>query len=89
MLVASVNIPETLEVVYWIKKLGYRGWLTLDVFPYRENKIPAARTCFDWLRALFAAVDRVGLDRIGAVVRSGDGVEASRLVRELLMGGGS
>ncbi len=86
MMVASVNIPETLELVYWMKKLDYGGWLTLDVFPYREEKLPAAENCLAWMKALYDIVDRAGMERIENVVRGGDANEASRLVREMLTG---
>ena len=87
MMVASVNITETLEFVYWLRKLNYVGWLTLDIFPYREEKVSVARNCFAWMRALFAAVDRMGLEKIGAVVSKGDANEAVAIVREMLVGG--
>ncbi len=87
MMVASVNIPETLELVYWLKKLNYSGWLTLDIFPYREEKVPVVKNCFAWLTALTSAVERVGLDKIGAVVAKGDANESVALVREMLIGG--
>ncbi len=86
MLVAAVHVPEYLELVYWLLKLNYTGWLTLDIFPYREEKLPAVRNCFAWLNALFTAVERIGLESIGKVVQKGDANEASRLVRELLFG---
>jgi len=86
MMVASVNIPETLELFYWLKKLKYDGWLTLDIFPYREDKLPVARNCFAWMKALSQAVERTGLDKIGAVVSKGDGNESVALVREMLVG---
>ena len=84
MLVAAVHVPEYLELVYWIKKLKYKGWLTLDIFPYREEKIPAVKNCFAWLEALFAAVEETGMDKIQRVVEMGDANESSRLVREML-----
>jgi len=86
MMLASVNIPETLEFVYWLKKLDYGGWLTLDIFPYREDKIPVVRNCFAWLKALAAAVDRAGMERIDSVIRSADANESVALVREMLVG---
>ena len=86
MMVASINIPETLELVYWLKKLNYGGWLTLDIFPYREDKIPVVKNCFAWLQALTAAVDKTGLDKIGAVVGKGDANESVALVRQMLVG---
>lgn len=84
MLVAAVHVPEYLELVYWIKRLEYKGWLTLDIFPYREEKIPAAKNCFAWLEALFTAVEQSGLEKIQQVIQRGDANESSRLVREML-----
>jgi sugar phosphate isomerase/epimerase len=88
MMLASVNIPETLELVYWLKRLGYDGWLTLDVFPYREaDKVSVVRNCFAWMKALDSAVDRIGMDRVGEVIRSADANESVALVRQMLTGG--
>lgn len=86
MMLASVNIPETLEFVYWLKKLNYTGWLTLDIFIYREDKIPAARNCFDWLKTLFEAVERTGMEKIAAVLATEDANESVKLVRNMLTG---
>ena len=84
MLVAAVHVPEYLELAYWIKKLKYKGWLTLDIFHYREEKIPAAKNCFAWLEAFLAAVEKTGMDKIKRVIETGDANESSRLVREML-----
>lgn len=34
MMVASVHIPEYLELIYWLKKVHYKGWYSLDIFPF-------------------------------------------------------
>ena len=86
MLVASVHIPENLELAYWLRRVGYKGWLTLDIFPYREHKIEAATESFAWIRTLLECVDSRGLKEIDAVVARGEGTEAVRLVRQLLQG---
>jgi len=87
MLVSSVHVVEYLELVYWLRRLNYRGWLTLDVFPYREEKLCAARECFAWLDFLFEAVDKAGVEQIGEVISQGDGCGSTRLVREMLQMG--
>jgi sugar phosphate isomerase/epimerase len=86
MIPASVHIPETLELVYWLLRTGYKGWLTLDIFPYREEKIPAAEESFAWVRMLIESIKRRGLDSITEIVRRGEGTDSVRLVRELLRG---
>ncbi|MBI2841828.1 MAG: TIM barrel protein [Armatimonadetes bacterium] len=84
MMFASVNIPEALELVYWIRRLNYGGWLTLDIFPYREDKLPAARNCFAWLETMFEAVEKTGLERINSIIQTADATQSSKLVREML-----
>jgi xylose isomerase len=84
MIFGSVHVVEALEFVYWLKRLDYKGWISLDIFPYREEKVPAATQSRDWLEALFRAVDRVGMESFAEVIRSGDGCDAVGLVRRAL-----
>jgi xylose isomerase len=85
MIPASVHVPETLELVYWLLRTGYKGWLTLDIFPYREEKVSAAEESFAWVRTLIESVTLRGLDSITEIVHRGEGTESVRLVRELLL----
>jgi xylose isomerase len=87
MIFASVHAAEHLELIYWLLRKNYSGWLTLDIFPYREEKIPAASESFAWVRAMIGRLEARGLPAIGEVVRRGEGTDSVRLVRELLMGG--
>jgi len=84
MLVASVHVPEYLELAFWLRRVGYTGWLTLDIFPYREHKVEAATESFAWMRTLLECVDARGQKEIDAVISRGEGTEAVRLVRQLL-----
>jgi xylose isomerase len=84
MMAGSVHLVEYLELAYWLKRLGYKGWLTLDIFPYREDGVAAATQCREWMTAFFRAVDRVGVDAFAAAIRSADACQASDLVRRAL-----
>ena len=84
MMVGSVHLVEYLELAYWLKRLDYKGWLTLDIFPYREDKVPAATQCREWMEAFFRAVDRAGMEEIGKVVARADATEATALVRRAM-----
>jgi xylose isomerase len=86
MIFASVHAAEHLELAYWLMRSGYAGWLTLDIFPYREEKIPAASESFAWVRAMMERIEARGLAEIAEIVRRGEGTDSVRLVRELLMG---
>jgi xylose isomerase len=81
MMVGSVHLVGLLELVYWLMRVEYRGWLTLDIFPYREDGVRAASECKGWIEGMIAAVKRVGMDRIDEVIRAGDATAASAMVR--------
>ena len=85
LMVGAVHVVAYLELVYWLQRLNYRGWLTLDIFPYREDGIKAATQCKAWIQALFKAVDRVGMDAFAAVIQDADACRAVALVRQALM----
>ena len=84
MTVGSVHTLEMLELLYWLDRLGYRGWYALDIFPYRENGLRAAEESIAWIKALAGLIARMGRDRIRQVIESGDAMAASALVRQTL-----
>ncbi len=84
MMVGSVHLQEYLELLYWIKKVGYSGWYSLDVFPYREDGVKSADESIEWLKAMIKAVDSVDDSEIEAVIKSGDAVGALALIRKML-----
>ena len=84
MMACSVHLVEYLELVYWLKRLKYKGWLTLDIFPYREDGVRAATQSKEWMEAMFRAVDRVGMEAFKKVIDSADACSASELVRRAM-----
>jgi xylose isomerase len=84
MMVGAVHLVEYLELVYWLRRVGYGGWLTLDVFPYREDGVRASTQCREWMEAFFRAVERVGMDEFAAAIERADATEATALVRRAL-----
>jgi xylose isomerase len=81
MMVGSVHVVECLELLYWLERLDYQGWLTLDIYPCREDGLEASNQCVRWIDALFRAVSRVGMDRFAEVIRSADACKATEIVR--------
>jgi sugar phosphate isomerase/epimerase len=86
MTVGSVHTIEMLELLYWLDRLDYDGWYALDIFPYREDGVRAASESIRWIKGLHGLLDKMGRDRIGQVVASGDAMEASALIREAMLG---
>lgn len=84
MIVGAVHLVEYLELVYWLRRLEYKGWLTLDIFPYREDGVRAATQCREWAAAFFRAVERVGVEKLTEAVRDADACKSSELVRRAM-----
>jgi xylose isomerase len=84
MMFGATHLVEQLELIYWVERLGYKGWLTLDIFPYREDGVAAATQCRNWIEALYRAVERVGAGAIADVIRGADACEATDMVRRAL-----
>ena len=85
MTVASVHTIETFELLYWLERVNYTGWYALDIFPYRENGIRAASESIRWIQGLYGVLDRIGRERVDAVITSGDAMDASALLREAFL----
>jgi len=85
MMVGSVHQAELLEVMYWLMRTNYRGWFTLDIFPYREDGVKAASESIAWLEGVRRIIERVGLKAIGELVRRADATEVSRFLRECFL----
>lgn len=84
MIVGSVHTLEYLEFIYWLRKTGYDGYMTLDQFPYREDGRSAVAESAEWLDYLESLIDTADIDEIENVIRKNDAVESSRLMRKLL-----
>jgi len=86
MIVGSVHTIEYLELLYWLDRVGYDGYLSLDQYPYREEPEEAITESVLWLQAMRTLVKRMGHDHITEVIRTGNAALAQRLVRQAMMG---
>ena len=84
MMVGSVHLVEYLELLYWLRKLDYRGWYSMDQYPYREDARAAINESIRWLSALGARLDSHGTDAFDQLIAAGDATNSSRVVREFL-----
>lgn len=56
MIVGSVHTMQYLELLYWLEKLEYEGWYSLDLYPYREDASEACTTSIEFLKGANAFV---------------------------------
>src|SRR3990167_1720076 len=84
--VGSIHVVELLELMYWLDRLDYQGWYALDIFPYREDGVRAATESIKWIRAAHSLLDRIGRDKIAAVIAKSDAMTASAMIRDAMLG---
>jgi len=84
MMIGSVHIPEYLELLYWLKKIDYSGWYSLDIFPYREDGIKAVNESIQMLKSMISAINNIYKEEIENIISSGDATKALALIRRML-----
>lgn len=87
MMVSSVHVVENIELFYWLDRIGYDGWYSVDEYPYREDPVRAVGESLAWIKGLHRMLDRIGRDRMKAVIDGGDATAASAMLREALLPG--
>lgn len=73
MIVGSVHFLPFVEAMYWLKRVEYANWVSLDLFPYRESPDGAVIESIQFIKRLDALVDRIGLDSLTALIHQDDG----------------
>lgn len=49
MPVGTVHWPQYIELFYWLKKLNYSGWYSLDLYPYRDDATDACNASIEFV----------------------------------------
>jgi xylose isomerase len=84
MIVGSVHTIRYLEILYWLDRSGYDGWLSMDQYPYREDAAGAIGESILWLRRFDELLD-VHRAEIDVLIAADDAVRTSRFLREVLL----
>lgn len=50
MPLGTVHWPQFIEFIYWLGKLGYDKWISLDLYPYRDDPQHANQLSIDFIR---------------------------------------
>jgi sugar phosphate isomerase/epimerase len=82
MIVGSVHFPEYVELLFWLREIGYDGWYSMDLYPYREEAQGALRESIEFLKAIDRLLDEKSMGEIRELVRRGDAVRSTRWLRK-------
>jgi len=84
LMVGSAHVFETVEMLHYLQRLGYPGWVSLDTVAFREDPLAAAQASGRALERLMAMAGRIRPERLAAVQAAQDGARAVEFMTELL-----
>jgi len=82
MIVGNVHSIVYIELLFWLKKTGYEGWLSMDQYPYREDGAEAIAESILWVKKFERIVDEY-YNEIETLISQNDAIETSRFLRKL------
>lgn len=83
MIVGSVHLWELMEFLFWLKKVNYTGWYSLDIYPYREDPIKAATECIKQIKFALNALNKIGNKKMLDVIESNDPSKLVKVLRDI------
>ncbi|MCJ7520201.1 MAG: sugar phosphate isomerase/epimerase [Anaerolineaceae bacterium] len=81
----SVHFLGTIEFIYWLVRTKYDGWHSVDIFPYRTDPAETVLESLKWMQAMYDLVEKIGMNKLDALIEKSDGVTMMRFFRELLL----
>lgn len=81
MIVGSVHFVEYVELLFWLKEIGYDSWYSMDQYPYREDGQGALRSSVEFLQGIEAMLDDKAMIELRAIIAKGDPIESTKWVR--------
>lgn len=84
MIVGSVRTMEYIEMFYSLRKVRYDGFVSVDIFPFREDQYEATRQSVLNMKKFDAAVDMIGFERFGQMIEEGDPCKTISVIREAI-----
>lgn len=85
MIVGSIHHVEYLELLYWLRKYGYKGWYSMDQYPYREDAKEAISASIETIVTLEKKIDSLGERTIDDLIDEGKATRINHALRKLLL----
>lgn len=81
----SLHLAETVEFLHALAQVDYRGWLTIDITPFREDAVKACQLNLDVVTDLQELVSRMDWDAMATAQVTHDAISAHRIFFQALM----
>ncbi len=82
LIVGALRLTEYIEMFYSLRKVNYDGFMSVDIFPYREDQYEATRQSVLNMKKYDDMIDMIGFEKLGDVIQNGDPCEMTKVIRE-------
>ncbi|MCF0145191.1 MAG: sugar phosphate isomerase/epimerase [Eubacterium sp.] len=86
MITGSLRLTEFIEMFYALRKFDYDGFISVDIFPYREDSYEATRQSVLNMKKYDETIDKIGFDRLTELIQEGNPNRMTQAVREAVFG---
>jgi xylose isomerase len=86
MVPGSILFWEHLELIYWLRESGYRGWYSIDIAMPRGDPVKSCQQSVSNIRRLCSVVDLLDGERIKANLRDVSHPENLSLISDQVFG---
>jgi len=86
LIVGTVNFLETMEMLYWLERVQYQGWLSFDPHTSLEDPVRAVEESCKFVAGLIGMMERIGATAIEGAIATRQVTEMMALVNEELFG---
>lgn len=84
LIFGSVNLPQSIELVYYLKKYQYDGVVFFDSFPVREGAEEEVTANIRTFQKIWNLIDTVGMEKVEEVISRNDGVASQQFLIDIL-----
>jgi len=72
MLPGSVNLWDLIEMVFYLERLNWEGWLSYDVIPRGSNPIETMTAAISIVNSAIELTHKLGLEQLQSFIEKGD-----------------
>ncbi|NWG17634.1 MAG: TIM barrel protein [Chloroflexi bacterium] len=85
LMVGSVHPLQTLELLYYLRQMGYQRTIYFDTFPRSEDPIEECAANIATVRRMIAALEHLSEPELERILRRQDAVSGQKLLMQTLM----
>jgi xylose isomerase len=80
----TVNFWDLIESIYYLRRMGYEGVITFDVFPARLDPVKTMEMSLRMCHLAESLVDQIGMETLARSIETGDFIQTMALIQSYL-----